>query len=180
MRANIRRTNLDALHADADAALAQLTIDEAATYTWTLTIWQPGEPTVERTETVPGRELATLVRAQLLTSMHEIEQDDTTGTITTRWTRQSKRNNYRTQQAVFTKLTDEAAAELAARAAATPRVPAHALDDPARFVSSRVLIASPPCPPQLTPARRRVTVPARPAICVSCFTVPALNGTCDC
>lgn len=178
MRANIRRTNPDALHADADATLAQLKIDEAATYTWTITIWEPGQPTVERAETVPGRELATLVRAQLLTSMHEIEQDETTSTITTRWTRQSKRNNYRTQQAVFAKLTDERAAELAARAAASPRVPAHALDDPTRFVSRSLLFVSPPCPPQFTPARRRVTVPARPAICVRCFTVPALNGTC--
>ncbi|MEH0579083.1 MULTISPECIES: hypothetical protein [Streptomyces] len=179
MRADIRRTNLDALHADADAALAQLKIDESATYTWTLTIWEPGEPAVERTETVPGRELATLVRAQLLTSMHEIEQDETTGTITTRWTRQSKRNNYRTKQAVFTKLTDEKGAELAARAAAIPLAPAHALDDPKRFVSRRLLFASPPCPPVFTPARERIiTAPAHHPICVRCFTVPALNGTC--
>lgn len=103
MRANIRRTNLDALHADADAAMSQLRIDESATYTWTVTIWEPGQPTAERTETVVGRELATLVRVHLLTSMHEVEQDDTSDTITTRWTRKSKRNNYRTQQAVFAK-----------------------------------------------------------------------------
>ncbi|GGZ73182.1 hypothetical protein ACFOOM_00990 [Streptomyces echinoruber] len=175
MRANIRRTSLDALHSDAEAALAQLTIDESATYTWTVTIRQPGQPTTERTETVPGRELARLIRAQLLTSMHEIEQDDTTGTITTRWTRQSKRNNYRTQEAVFTKLTNEEATELAARAAATPRVPAHVLDEPARFVSRRVL---PPAP--AAPTRRRVTVPARLRACGGCFQVPAANGTCGC
>ncbi|MER7477396.1 hypothetical protein ABTX60_07035 [Streptomyces sp. NPDC126510] len=101
MRANIRRTTLDALHADADAALAQLHIDDDATYTWTLTIREPGQPTAEHTETVPGSGMSALVRAQLLTSMHEIEQDETTGTITTRWTRESARNNYRTLQAVF-------------------------------------------------------------------------------
>ncbi|CAM5479135.1 MULTISPECIES: hypothetical protein [Streptomyces] len=173
MRANIRRTTLDALHADADAALAQLQIDENATYTSTLTIWQPGQPTTERTELVPGRELAKLVRAQLLTSMHEIEQDGTTGTITTRWTRQSKRNNYRTQQAVFAKLSDGQAATLTARAASTPHIPAHALDDPARFVSRRVMAPAPA-------ARPRVTVPARPKACDRCFQVPAANGTCGC
>ncbi|MEU0627751.1 hypothetical protein [Streptomyces sp. NPDC005989] len=103
MRANIRRTNLEDLHADTDSALAQLRIDKSATYTSTVTIWEPGQPTDERTDTVPGHELADLVRVLLLTSMHEVEQDDTSDTITTRWTRKNKRNNNRTQQAVFTK-----------------------------------------------------------------------------
>ncbi|WP_432001607.1 hypothetical protein [Streptomyces sioyaensis] len=103
MRATIRRTNLDALHADVDAAMPLLDIDESATYRSELTIWQPGQPTSRSERTVVGAEARTTIRTLLLLSMHEVEQTAPEA-VTVRWTRKSKRNSYRTQSCTFTKV----------------------------------------------------------------------------
>ena len=103
MRATIRRSNLTALHADVDAAMPLLDIDESATYRSELTIWQPGQPTGRREETVTGAEASRTIRTMLLVAMHEVEQTAPEA-VTVRWTRKCQRNNYRTQQCPYTRV----------------------------------------------------------------------------
>jgi hypothetical protein len=103
MRAHIRRTSLVTLHADVDAAMPLLDIDDCATYRSELVINQPGEPAGHREETLTGAEARKTIRTQLLCAMHEVEQTSP-DTITVRWTRKSKRNNYRTQSCTYTKV----------------------------------------------------------------------------
>ncbi|MEV6738664.1 hypothetical protein AB0N14_17715 [Streptomyces sp. NPDC051104] len=124
----------------------------------------PGQPTVERTETVPGAAMPILLRAQLLTSMHEIEQDEATGRITTRWTRQSKRNNYRTLRADFRKLPAGATGPAAPVSGITNRAPEVA---PRSAATRRA-------------AARHATQATAPKTCGGCFQERALSGACGC
>ncbi|WP_433916977.1 hypothetical protein [Streptomyces sp. NBC_01744] len=103
MRATIRRTNLDVLHGDVDAAMPQLEIEDHAMYYQLLVIAQPGEPDSIGEDVIPGSAVRELIRTQLQVAMHEVEQTDR-DEITLRWTRKSKRNNYRTQSCTYSKV----------------------------------------------------------------------------
>ncbi|MEU6932856.1 hypothetical protein AB0A05_27280 [Streptomyces sp. NPDC046374] len=100
MRATIRRTNPDAMHEDAVAAIAQLRIDPGAAYVGEMVTVEPGQPEgrIEVKETGEGLEAYLL--AALQTGFHEVEQTDPE-VIVLRWTRKSKRNNYRTRELVL-------------------------------------------------------------------------------
>ncbi|KPI33303.1 hypothetical protein OV450_1391 [Actinobacteria bacterium OV450] len=104
MRATVRRTSLATLHADATLALSRLDIDDAATYSETLAVYEPGKPDAIRTENFTGREVRQRILIQLQVTMHEAEQNEPTA-ITLRWTRQSKRNDYVTKSCTYTQLT---------------------------------------------------------------------------
>ncbi|MFF4292125.1 hypothetical protein ACFY0N_00545 [Streptomyces vinaceus] len=103
MRATIRQNSLANLHADVDAAMAQVDIDDSGTYLCVNVVTQPGEPTERSERTMPGHEVRATLRIQLQLMMHEIEQVAPL-VIEARWTRQSKRNDYRTRSCTYTRI----------------------------------------------------------------------------
>lgn len=103
MRATIRQTSLDALHGDVEAVMPQLEIEDHAMYYQLLVIADPGQPEAVKEDVMPGSAVRELIRVQLQLAMHEVEQNDPTE-ITLRWTRKSKRNNYRTQSCTYSKV----------------------------------------------------------------------------
>lgn len=103
MRATIRQTNLATLHEDVDKAMTLLEIDDNATYHQEAAINYPGQTPLVTENVMAGIEVRKLIRVQLQVAMHEVEQNDP-ATITLRWARASKRNNYRTQSSTYTKV----------------------------------------------------------------------------
>ncbi|MFI9026326.1 hypothetical protein [Streptomyces sp. NPDC053560] len=103
MRATIRLTNSDIRAEDATAAVKLLDIDETANYRMDWTFWTPGQATEHGTAYEAGDGLREITRILLMLPMHEVEQNEA-DTITLRWTRKTKRNNYRTHQCVISKV----------------------------------------------------------------------------
>ncbi|MFJ5037973.1 hypothetical protein [Streptomyces parvulus] len=103
MRITIRHNNIRNHNEDVETAMAAAEIDESGTYHWEMVINIPGSPTMRREEIVSGVKMRNLLRSQLHCGMHEFEQNEP-GQIFTRWTRLNKRNNYRTQYSVFTRI----------------------------------------------------------------------------
>ncbi|MFC8889535.1 hypothetical protein ACFT54_09985 [Streptomyces cinereoruber] len=137
MRATIRQNSLANLHADVDAAMSRLRIDDSGTYRSVLVIRQPGEPTLTREEVLSGAEVRATLRVQLQVAMHEVEQD-APDVIEARWARESARNQYRTQTCTYTRTaasvnTPEPVADPRATLAPEP-VPAH-VTEPADYIA---------------------------------------------
>ncbi|MEU0770669.1 hypothetical protein [Streptomyces albogriseolus] len=96
MLATVRRTSSDVMHADAVAAIKSLDLAPSGVWVGEMVSSEPGRPdSVSRTEE-PADRLGTYLLAALQTGFHEVEQTEP-GVITLRWTRKSKRNDYRTR-----------------------------------------------------------------------------------
>ncbi|MEV5677023.1 hypothetical protein [Streptomyces sp. NPDC052179] len=103
MRASIRQNTLPNLHDDVEAAMALVDIDDSGTYRRVLVTSYPDRPSSRVEEVMPGREVRLTLRVELLTCMHEVKQSTPTA-IEARWSRQSKRNDYRTRTSTYTRI----------------------------------------------------------------------------
>jgi len=103
MHARIRRSSLTAMHADVDRVLPLLEIDENATYRQVFIVRSPGEEDVVTEQTASGADLRGQIGLFLQTMFNTVEQTDP-NTINLSWPNATKRNDYRTNWGVFTKL----------------------------------------------------------------------------